>query len=165
PNGEIPPQYTCFGENISPALEWSGVPAEAQSLLLLVHDLDAGAALGASTEAGFSHWVVYNLPPSLAGLPENVPAGGQLENGALQGRNDFARFASEGETFPGGALIKRIGYDGPCPPEGRHRYAFTLYVLDSLLDLPPAATTEQVLAAMSDHVLDQAEIIGEYASP
>jgi len=163
PDGPIPEKYTCFGDNISPQLEWSGAPAEAKSLLLLVYDPDAGAESGASTSQGFAHWIVYNIPSASIGYPENVPAG-DMADGAIQGRNDFGQFVSEGDAFPGGALIKVVGYDGPCPGE-EHHYRFAIYALDALLDLPPAATMTEVLAAMEGHVIAQAEMAGVFAPP
>lgn len=164
PGGDIPVQHSCFGDNLSPALAWSGVPAGAQSLVLIVHDLDAGADSGASTPMGFAHWLVYNIPPASSGYAENMPAGDTLADGALQGSNDFAQFLDEGETFPSGAPVKLVGYDGPCPG-GKHRYNFHLYALDSQLDLPPAATLAQVLVIMEGHILAQAEVVGSFAPP
>jgi Raf kinase inhibitor-like YbhB/YbcL family protein len=143
-------------------LEWSGVPVEVQSLLLFFYDPDAGFDSGASVEPGFVHWVVYNIPPSTTGYPEDMPAGDTLDDGALQGSNDFAPYG-EG-TFPGGAPIKLIGYDGPCPG-GEHRYVFALYALDTFLDLEAGATPSQVLAAMEGHVLTQVKLMGLYAPP
>ncbi len=153
--GDIPTQYTCFGQNVSPALEWSGVPAGTQSLALVVDDPD-------SVPPGFVHWVIFNIPPTATGLPEDVPGGPTLPDGSRQGSNDFAPFGPG--TFPGGAAIKRVGYDGPCPP-GRHRYAFTLYALDTLLDVPAEATRAQVVEAMQGHILAQAELIGLFTPP
>lgn len=164
PDGDIPERHTCVGDNVSPQLEWVGIPAEAQSLLLFFYDPDAGFDSGASVEPGFVHWVVYNIPPTVAGLPEDVPAGAALANGALQGSNDFARFASEGDTFPGGSLIKMVGYDGPCPGN-KHQYVFALRALDAMLDLPKAPTPSQVLEALEGHVVDQAEVAGFYTPP
>jgi Raf kinase inhibitor-like YbhB/YbcL family protein len=155
PGGEIPVQYSCDGANLSPPIEWSGAPEATQSLVLLVDDLD-------SEPSGFVHWVIYNIPPTTAGLPEGVPAQATLDDGTLQGTNDFALFVGEGETFPGGAPINRIGYDGPCPGNP-HRYVFTLYALDTRLDLPVEATETQVLQAMEGHISAQAEVIGVYS--
>jgi Raf kinase inhibitor-like YbhB/YbcL family protein len=155
PGAEIPIRHSCEGANLSPPLEWSGVPEGTQSLALLLDDPD-------SEPPGFVHWVIYNIPPAATGLPEGVPGEATLDDGTLQGTNDFARFVDEGETFPGGALINRVGYDGPCPPNP-HRYVFTLYALDTLLDLPAEATEAQVLQAIEGHVLAQAEIIGIYS--
>jgi Raf kinase inhibitor-like YbhB/YbcL family protein len=153
--GEIPVQYSCDGANLSPPLRWSGVPEGTQSLALLVDDPD-------SEPPGFVHWVIYNVPPTTVSLPEGVPAEVTLDDGTLQGTNDFALFVGEGEIFPGGAPINRIGYDGPCPGNP-HRYVFTLYALATLLDLPAEATEAQVLQAMDGHILAQAEVIGVYS--
>jgi Raf kinase inhibitor-like YbhB/YbcL family protein len=155
PGAEIPIKYSCFGENLSPPLEWVGISEGTQSLALLVDDPD-------SEPPGFVHWVIYNIPPTATGLPEGVPGDASLADGSLQGVNDFAPYG-EG-TFPGGAAINLIGYDGPCPGN-EHRYKFTLYALDAVLDLPAEATMAQVLAAMEGHVLAQAELIGLFAPP
>ena len=154
PRGEIPVQYSCQGANLSPPLEWSGVPEGTQSLALVVDDPD-------SQPPGFVHWVIYGMPPTSTGLPEGVPAETTLSDGTLQGVNDFALFAEEGQTHPGGAPINRVGYDGPCPP-GAHRYVFTLYALDTILDLPAEATKAELLAAMEGHVLGEAELTGVF---
>lgn len=160
----IPSQYSCMGDNISPPLEWTGVPAEAQSLLLFFYDPDAGFDSGASVEMGFVHWIVFNIPPATTGYLEDVPAGDTLDDGALQGNNDFGQFVSPGDPFPGGAPIKVTGYDGPCPGN-EHKYVFILYALDAMLDLPAQATPAEVLAAMEGHIIDQTELAGMYAPP
>lgn len=155
--GTIPEQYSCFGANTSPALEWAGVPEEAVSLVLIFDDPD-------SQPPGFVHWIVYNIPPTTPGYAEDMPGGETLDDGAMQGSNDFAPFAGEGMVFPGGAAARLVGYDGPCPG-GEHRYVFTLYALDTMLDLPPGETTAAVTAAMEGHVLAQAQLTGLYAPP
>ena len=165
PGAALPAEHSCFGDNLSPALEWSGVPEAAQSLLLLLYDRDAGANRGASTSLGFAHWIVYNIPLGTTGYAEGLPAGEVLADGALQGTNDFAPFRTAGEAFSGGAPVKLVGYDGPCPPGGEHRYQFQLYALDIRLDLPAAATMSQVLEAMEGHVLADASVIGLFAPP
>ena len=154
PGEEIPVQYSCDGANLSPPLEWSGVPEGTQSLALVVDDPD-------SDPPGFVHWVIYGIPPTSAGLPEGVPAEATLSDGTRQGSNDFALFVGEGQTFPGGAPINRIGYDGPCPPD-KHRYVFTLYALDTALDLQGEATGADLLQAMEGHVLGEVELTGVY---
>ena len=164
PDGDIPVEYSCFGDNRSPALAWSGVPEGAESLVLIFYDPDAGMDLGASTPLGFAHWIIYNIPPESKGYAADVPAGGTLPDGASQGSNDFAPFAKPGGAFPGGAPIKVVGYDGPCPG-GKHRYMVRLYALDRRLDLPPAATMSQVLDASEGHILAQAEMGGFFAPP
>ena len=161
PDGPIPLQYSCLGDNVSPALEWTGVPEGTQSLLLLMYDLDAGAESGASTPLGFAHWIVYNIPPSMAGFGEDMPVGEALEAGGEQGSNDFAEFATAGELFPGEAAIKIVGYDGPCPG-AEHRYAFEVFALDAILDLPEGATVGEVLDAMEGHVIAQADVVGSF---
>jgi Raf kinase inhibitor-like YbhB/YbcL family protein len=155
PSGEIPVQYTCHGANVSPPLQWSGVPQGAQGLALLAHDPD-------SVPPGFVHWVIYNIPTTARGLSQAVPSEATLSDGSLQGSNDFASFAAG--TFPGGAPINQLGYDGPCPP-ARHSYVFTLYALDTSLDLPSGATRDQVMEAMEGHILAQAELTGVYTPP
>lgn len=154
PEGDIPVQYSCQGANLSPPLEWSGVPEGTQSLALVVDDPD-------SQPPGFVHWVIYNVPAAATGLPEGVPAQATLPDGTCQGANDFALFAREGQTHPSGAPINRIGYDGPCPPAAHH-YVFTLYALDAVLDLPAEATKADLLGAMEGHVLGQAELSGVF---
>jgi len=154
PGGEIPIEYTCHGANLSPPVEWSGVPQGTQSLALLVDDPD-------SQPPGWVHWVIYNIPPTSTGLPEGVPGEATLPDGSLQGANDFAPRAQDGDTFPGGAPINRIGYDGPCPPAA-HRYVFKLYALDTILDLPAEATRADLLTAMEGHVLGEAELTGVF---
>ena len=137
--GEIPARYGCHGIDISPALEFGGVPEGTRSLALIVEDPDAPAEL-------FVHWVIYGLPADLAGLPEGVPPEPVLEGGIRQGVNDFGR----------------IGYGGPCPPDRPHRYFFRLFALDNVPDLPPGASRSDLLAAMRGHVLDEAELMGIY---
>lgn len=136
--GAIPPRYTCIGEDHSPALAWSGIPGAAKSLALIVDDPDA--------PRGWIHWVVYNLPPDTSGLPEKVPEGERLRNGAVQGRNDFHRH----------------GYGGPCPPSGTHRYRFRLYALDCQLSTQPLLTAQGVMERMGGHILDQTMLTGTF---
>jgi len=141
--GEIPKVHTCEGDDVSPALQWSGVPEGAASLVLIVDDPDAPDPKAPKTV--WVHWVLYNLPATAAGLPEKV-APDALPAGTLQGVNDW----------------KRTGYGGPCPPVGRHRYFFKLYALDTVLpDLHQPAKTK-LEAAMEGHVLVKAELIGTY---
>ncbi|MGC8781762.1 MAG: YbhB/YbcL family Raf kinase inhibitor-like protein [Anaerolineae bacterium] len=136
----IPDQYTCSGADISPPLAWSNVPAGARSLALICDDPDA--PLGT-----WVHWVLFNLPPSLNGLPEGVPARPTLEGGGVHGTNSW----------------QRIGYGGPCPPGGTHRYYFKLYALDTTLSLDSRATAKEVQAAMQGHVLGTAQLMGRYS--
>jgi Raf kinase inhibitor-like YbhB/YbcL family protein len=135
----IPARYTCDADNVSPPLVWHDVPEETEALALIVDDPDAPAKV-------WVHWVLYDIPPDVTWLPEGVPQEQRLDNGAVHGTNDF-------ET---------LGYGGPCPPGGTHRYRFTLYALDAKLNLPPGATKYEVLQAMESHVLDQQELVGRY---
>ena len=135
----IPSKYTCDDEDISPPLSWNGIPEGAKSLALISDDPDAPMGT-------WVHWVVYNIPSSEKGFQENLPKDKKLSNGTLQGITDF----------------KRIGYGGPCPPSGVHRYYFKLYALDTKLNLEPGITKEQLLKAMESHVLAQAELMGRY---
>ena len=137
----MPPRTTCDGANVSPPLTWTGVPADAKSLLLIVDDPDAPDP--AAPQRVWVHWLLYNLPVTCSGLAEGVLA---LPPSTLEGSNDW----------------HRVGYGGPCPPIGQHRYFHTLYALDlALLDLhhPDKAALVQ---AMQGHVLAQAELIGLY---
>jgi Raf kinase inhibitor-like YbhB/YbcL family protein len=141
--GEIPELFTCEGKDLSPALEWTGVPEGAKSLVLIVDDPDAPDPL--APKMTWVHWVLYNLPPTTQGLAQAV-ASRELPAGARQGTNDW----------------KRTGYGGPCPPIGRHRYFHKLYALDTALpDLGPA-TKPDVEAAMKGHILTHAELMGTY---
>jgi len=135
----IPFKYTCDGENHSPPLTWQDPPQGTQSFALIVHDRDA-------PHGKFTHWVLYNLPPELRQLPPALPTQKTLPNDIKQGTNDF----------------NHIGFGGPCPPDGTHRYFFKLYALDQPLDLAPGASKEEVLQAMEGHVLDAAELMGLY---
>ncbi len=160
----IPERCACFGENVSPAVSWSNVPPDAASLLLFMYDSDADMSMGASVSAGFVHWIVYNIPPDTTGFGEGVPAGVELEGGAMQGSNDFARYESPGAVFPGGAPVRLIGYDGPCPP-AQHRYVIAVYALDAVLDLPPDATPVEILDAMQEHSIAEARWSGIFDPP
>jgi Raf kinase inhibitor-like YbhB/YbcL family protein len=139
--GAIPSLYTCEGKDISPPLSFSGVPAGTKSLALIVDDPDAPDP--AAPRTTWVHWVLFDLPADCGGLPE---AGRQLPSGAVQGLNDW----------------KRVGYGGPCPPIGRHRYFFKLYALDATLEGLGTPTKASVERAMQGHVLESATLIGTY---
>ncbi len=135
--GTIPLQHTCDGQDISPALSWSGAPEGTQSFALIVADPD-------SPGGDFTHWLIFNIPADALGLEEAIPSSSQLASGARQGENGF-----------GG-----IGYQGPCPPPGEpHHYYFSVYALDTTLELEAGATSGQLLDAMQGHVLAQADIV------
>jgi Raf kinase inhibitor-like YbhB/YbcL family protein len=143
PGGEIPALFTCEGRDLSPALDWTGVPEAAQSLVLIVDDPDAPDP--AAPKTTWVHWVLYNLPPTARGLPQGV-APTALPAGTKEGTNDW----------------KRTGYGGPCPPIGRHRYFHKLYALDVVLPDLGTAAKVRVEAAMKGHVIAHAELIGTY---
>ncbi len=138
--GLIPQKYTCDGEDVSPPLAWTDPPRETQSIALIADDPDA-------PRGTWVHWVIYDLPPDARELSEGVPPAETLPNGAKQGRNDFGK----------------IGYGGPCPPRGTHRYFFKLYALDRKLGLPAGKTKQELLEAMRGHVLTEAQLMGRYA--
>ncbi|MGB8339880.1 MAG: YbhB/YbcL family Raf kinase inhibitor-like protein [Burkholderiales bacterium] len=142
-NAEIPVQYTCEGNDTSPPLSWSGVPAGTKSLALIVDDPDAPDP--AAPKMTWVHWVLYNLLPDVSALPEGVLSNG-LPTGAREGLNDW----------------QRTGYGGPCPPIGRHRYFHKLYALDVVLPDLHRPTKAQLKRAMQGHVLGKAELIGTY---
>jgi Raf kinase inhibitor-like YbhB/YbcL family protein len=135
----IPAKYTCDGQDISPPLVWADVPAGSAALALICDDPDAPAGT-------WVHWVAFNLAPGTGGLPEGVPADKTLQTGGIQGANSG----------------RRIGYGGPCPPSGTHRYFFKLYALDSLLSLSSSATARDLQAAMKGHILAEAQLMGRY---
>lgn len=140
----IPARHTCDGDNTSPPLAWSGVPAGAQSLALIVDDPDAPDP--ARPMRVWVHWVLYNIPVHVVALPEGG-ARSPVPSGAREGLHDG------GEP----------GYDGPCPPIGQHRYFHTLYALDALLpDLGANAQKQDVMSAMEGHVLATAGLMGTY---
>jgi Raf kinase inhibitor-like YbhB/YbcL family protein len=141
PGGNIPAQFTCSGANISPALRWSGVPKEAKSLALIVHDPDAPVG-------DFTHWLLYGVASSVSELSENVAKSPEVAGVGRQGTNDF----------------RKIGYGGPCPPPGKpHRYFFRVYALDTELSLAAGADRAAVEAAMRGHVIAQGELMGKFA--
>jgi len=135
----IPVKYTCDGEDVSPPLRWGNLPISTKSIALISDDPDAPVGT-------WVHWVLYNLPPDVRDLPENIPPKKTLENGAVHGTNDF----------------KRLGYGGPCPPGGTHRYFFKIYALDTKIDLAPGASKAQLVKAMEGHVLESGQLMGKY---
>ncbi len=140
---EIPPEYTCDGDDISPPLAWEGSPPGTQSLALIVDDPDAPDPK--APKMTWVHWVLYNLPPSSTHLDPGVQ-GGELPLGTKEGLNDW----------------KRLGYGGPCPPVGRHRYFHKLYALDIELPNLGAAPKSVLEEAMAGHILAETQIAGTY---
>ena len=142
-NEMIPALYTCDGPDISPPLDWSGIPAEAESLALIVDDPDAPDP--AAPKMTWVHWVLYNIPPDAQGLEEGISAA-SLPAGTEEGINDWGR----------------RGYGGPCPPIGKHRYFFKLYALDIVLAGLQEPTKGHLEKALKGHILAEAELVGMY---
>ncbi|NEU76185.1 YbhB/YbcL family Raf kinase inhibitor-like protein [Hassallia byssoidea VB512170] len=136
PLERIPKRYTSDGENISPPLEWSGLPSGTQQLALICHDPDA------PLPQGFTHWIIYGIPPTVSQLAE---AGGSKFTEGINSSD-------------------KPGYTGPAPPPGHgiHHYYFWLYALDKELDLKPSLNREQLLNAIADHIIEQARVVGIY---
>lgn len=140
-NGEsIPREFSCDGDNVSPPLRWSDAPENTKSFALIVDDPDAPGGT-------FVHWVYYDIPKTVNELPRGVDTGKNPGPGGTQGSNDFGK----------------VGYGGPCPPGGEHRYYFKLYALDTRLNLEPGATKKDLLKAMEGHVVEEVQIMGTYA--
>jgi len=139
PGGKIPGKYTCDGMDISPPLAWTSGPEGTKTFALICDDPDAPMGT-------WVHWVLFNLPADIIELRENVPPERELESGAKQGMNDF----------------RKIGYGGPCPPGGTHRYYFKLYALDTEINLEAGATKSELLKAMEGHILAEGQLMGKY---
>lgn len=138
PGATIPPRFTCEGRDVSPPLRIEGVPAGARSLALLVDDPDAPAGL-------WDHWVVWNLRPDVGELPAG-----------------WGNRAHPDEAVDGTNSWGTVGWRGPCPPFGTHRYVFHLYALDGEVDLPAGASGDALRKAIPGHVLDEVELIGRF---
>ncbi|MCS7299693.1 MAG: YbhB/YbcL family Raf kinase inhibitor-like protein [Spirochaetia bacterium] len=139
-NDFIPAKYTCDGEDISPEIRIEGVPSKAKSLVLICEDPDAPMGT-------WDHWILYNIPPTNTIIPEGIKPLKEFPNGMKHGLNSWGR----------------VGYGGPCPPSGVHRYFFKVYALDILLELPHSATKSKVLKAMEGHIIAQSELMGKYS--
>jgi Raf kinase inhibitor-like YbhB/YbcL family protein len=137
----IPTKYACDGEDISPALQWENAPKETKAFVLILHDPDAPA------RNGFTHWLVYNIPPNVMRIEEDISRQPIVPGMGVQGKNDAGK----------------IGYIGPCPPSGTHRYVFRLYSLRRELDLESGANYQQVIAAIEGALIEQAELVGTYS--
>ncbi|MCS7184761.1 MAG: YbhB/YbcL family Raf kinase inhibitor-like protein [bacterium] len=138
-NGLIPKKYTCDGEDISPPLKWSNPPANTKSFALIADDPDAPIGT-------WVHWVIYNIPADKTELPEGLAKKYKLEDGTIQGINDFGKY----------------GYGGPCPPSGTHRYFFKLYALDTILPEKQNLRKNDLLEMIKGHILAEAQLIGKY---
>jgi len=141
------PAY-CPGENVSPPLSWSNVPPGTESFALTLYDhITRCETCGKRSPEGrlWGHWGIYSIPAEVTRLPEGLPAESVLPDGSVQVMNGF----------------NEVGYGGPCPPPGHvHFYVFTLYALDTQLDLPQSAAVDDLSAALAGHVLEQAELTG-----
>lgn len=135
----IPAKYTCDGQNISPPLEFTNIPEDTRTLALIVEDPDAPMGT-------FTHWITYNMPPDIAELPEALPDDETLMNGARQGINDF----------------DRIGYGGPCPPKGTHRYYFRIYALNAVIDSTSMVNKQDIWEKMQGQIITAGELMGKY---
>jgi hypothetical protein len=140
---EIPTRYTCEGEDVSPPLAWSGAPQGALSYALIVDDPDAPDPK--NPRMTWVHWVLYDIPASAKGLGEAVAAS-DLPAGTRHGKNDW----------------KRVGWGGPCPPIGRHRYYFKIYALDAKLGDLGEPTKAKLEQAMRGHIVARGELMGTY---
>lgn len=139
----IPARHTCQGNDISPEIEWRGVPKGAKSLVLIVDDPDAPDP--AAPQRTWVHWVLYNIPADVTGLTEGI-ASNDLPANTLEGVNDW----------------NRTGYGGPCPPIGKHRYFFKLYALERYLPDLGKAGKDDVEAAMREHIIADTALVGTY---
>jgi Raf kinase inhibitor-like YbhB/YbcL family protein len=137
--GFIPAKYTCDTENVSPPLIWTKGPKKTKTYILICDDPDAPSKT-------WVHWVLFNIPSSVTELPENLPTEKKILSGAIQGKNDFGT----------------IGYNGPCPPSGTHRYYFKIYALDCELLLDSNAEKANVEDAEKGHILAAGVLIGKY---
>lgn len=135
----IPRKYSCDGQDVSPPLVWGEPPPHTRSFALIADDPDAPGGT-------FVHWVLYSIPAASRALPEGVPKVGKLADESVQGSNSW----------------QRLGYGGPCPPGGTHRYVFKLYALDTTLSLLSGASKQRLLEAMEGHILGQAELMAVY---
>ena len=135
----IPAQYTADGFNVSPPLAWDNIPDETRTLAIICDDPDAPGGT-------WVHWVIYNIPVKPRGLHEKIPQQKQMLNGTRQGTNDSGN----------------IGYDGPAPPSGTHRYFFRIYALDKALNLEAGCTKQQLLQAMEGHTAAKGQLMGKY---
>ena len=134
PNGTIPKKYGCEGENVNPPLRIENVPPGVKSIALIFDDQDA-------PRGTYVHWILWNIDPRTKEITEK-----SIPEGAIQGVNDF----------------RKQNYGGPCPPTRPHRYAFKIYILDTLLDLHPNSAKPDLEKAMEGHILGQAQLKGTY---
>ncbi len=137
----IPARYSCHGENISPPLEWGNIPAGTASFAVICDDPDAPMGT-------WVHWVIYNIPPSIVKLNSGIPLKADLPDGSKQGFNSS----------------HQIGYSGPCPPGGTHRYYYKVYALDTMLTANPGMNKETLLRLMDKHIISKGQLMGKFSS-
>jgi len=137
--GMIPKRYTCDDIDVSPPLKWEGAPEGTKSFAVISDDPDAPSG-------GWVHWVIFNIPGHYRALNEGIEPEEKFDYGAAQGVNDFGS----------------IGYQGPCPPGSTHRYFFTIYALNTILDLDPGCTKAELIRAMEGYVLAEINLMGKY---
>lgn len=135
----IPVRYTCDGENVSPAVKWSGAPGQTKSFAILCDDPDAPIG-------DWVHWILFNIPADITEIKENISPDKKFSNGMAHGLTDF----------------KSFGYGGPCPPSGTHRYFFKIYALDIMLKADPGIKKKELLKLIEGHILAKGELIGRY---
>jgi Raf kinase inhibitor-like YbhB/YbcL family protein len=143
-DGPIPQRYTCDGAGVSPPLEWQGVPTDAKSLALIVEDPDAPDP--AEPKTTWVHWILYNIPSTISGLPEDL-VHHHMPSGILEGLSDW----------------NKTGYGGPCPPIGNHRYLHRLYALNEMLPDLRRPRKSVLAQAMQGKVVAEAVLVGRYA--
>jgi Raf kinase inhibitor-like YbhB/YbcL family protein len=140
PGGAIPTLFTCEGQDVSPEFDWSDAPRETKSFALIIHDPDA------PMRNGFTHWVLYNIPSHIHHIGANQPRTLKIAGLGMQGKNDAGK----------------IGYMGPCPPSGTHRYFVRLFALRAEVGLGPGATRDELEDAIEGHAIEEAELMGTY---
>ncbi len=139
-NGTLPPRFACDGADRSPPLRWLGAPDGTGSFALVMKDPDA-------PRGEWVHWLLYEIPAELRGLGEGLPRVTEITGVGRQGINDYGQ----------------LGYGGPCPPPGPpHRYIFTLYALETRLDLPPGIRLAELKRVIQDHILAHSQWSGRY---
>jgi Raf kinase inhibitor-like YbhB/YbcL family protein len=152
--GMIPKEFTCDGPGSSPPLEWSGVPPSAKELALIVEDPDAPMGT-------FSHWVVVNLSPRVKGLKQGVPAEAVVPAASMVAAGDVSPTAAARQ---GKNDFGKLGYGGPCPPSGTHRYVCRLYALDAPITFDTESPSRSdVLKAIKGRITAEGRLVGQYA--
>jgi len=136
----IPDIYTCTGRNISPPLHWDHVPNSTKSFVLIMEDLDTPISV-------LTHWIIYNIPSDVRKIAEDTPHETMLSDGMMQGRNG----------------VRRIGYMGPCPPFGSHRYRFTIHAINQVIPPDPKMNKKKIQKELKHNILDSSSLIGIYS--